>query len=478
MSLAKNSLLYIISTISVRSASFLLLPFYSHLISPDSYGYVYVVTAFVNFMSLLMALSLHGALARFFFDCKSDEEIKQLYSTIVLYIFCLSTVFAFLLYFNSEKLSNFLNLPILYFRYGIFISYISTYYPIILSLLYSMQNAKKISITSTILGLLGVVIQLIMVLNMRDKSLALIQTLLVNAILSFFVFCCFSKQYLIFPKLKLKSFILYTKYSISQFPSDMSVWLVQFSDRLFINKFMGAFDAGIYGMGSQLGQIPQVLFHSMNRAYVPFAFSKYKENENGNKRALDDIVYSNVVIVSILTSLIALLIALSNNLVVLLSSKYIKAANVMPMVLVAIWIDCMRILFMHPLAYRVEFMKIKSVIWVLSAVLNIGLNFLLIPRFSIYGACFSLIVSYGLTCIFIIFFANKAIRIHYKKKELMRIVVLAILFSMTYFLGFSLWAFITKILLGVVFVYVVVFKCNNIKLKWLWQKFILFRKSC
>lgn len=471
MSLAKNSLLYIISTISVKATSFLLLPFYSHLISPAEYGYVYVVTAFVNFMSLFMTLSLHGALARFFFDCKSSEEIKQLYSTIVSYVFCLSTLFMFLLYLNSVKLSGFLNLPIVYFRYGIFISYVSTYYPLILSLLYSMQNAKKVSITSTILGLLGIIVQLMMVLIMRDKSLALIQTLLINAILSFLIFCWFSKQYFAIPRFKLKTFILYTKYSISQFPSDMSVWLVQFSDRLFINKFMGSFDAGIYGMGSQLGQIPQVLFHSVNRAYVPFAFSKYKENENGNESALDAIVRSNTVIVSILTSLIALLIALSNNLIALLASQYAKAANVMPMVLVAIWIDCMRILFMHPLAYRVEFMKIKSVIWVLSAILNIGLNFLLIPRFSIYGACFSLILSYGLTCILIVLFANKAIRIHYKKNKIMRIVVLAILFSMTYFLGLSLWAFVIKILFGLVFIYVVVFKYNNIKLGQLWQSF-------
>ena len=475
MSLAKNSLLYVISTISVKATSFLLLPFYSHLISPDEYGYVYVITAFVNFMSLFMTLSLHGALARFFFDCESEGEVKQLYSTIVLYIFCISTFFALVLYTNSEKISDFLNLPIVYFKYGIFISYISVYYPIILSLLYSKQSAKIVSIASTILGMLGVAIQLIMVLKMDDKSLALIQTL-INAILSFSVFCWFSRRYLTIPILKMNAFILYIKYSVSQFPSDMSVWLVQFSDRLFINKFIGAFDAGIYGMGSQLGQIPQILFHSVNRAYVPFSFLKYKENENGNKRALDDIVRSNVMVVSILTSLIAILIVMSNNLIALLASQYAKVANVMPMVLIAIWIDCMRILFMHPLAYRVSFMKIKSMIWVLSAVLNIGLNFLLIPRFSIYGACFSLIVSYGLTCILIVFFADKAIKIHYQKKNLTQIIVLAILFSMTYFLGVSLWGFIIKVLLSIIFIYVVIFKCNDVDLK-KWQKILFFKKN-
>ena len=47
MSLVKNSLLYIISTLSVKAASFLLLPFYSYLVTPAEYGYVFVVSAFV-----------------------------------------------------------------------------------------------------------------------------------------------------------------------------------------------------------------------------------------------------------------------------------------------------------------------------------------------------------------------------------------------------------------------------------------------
>ena len=66
MSLVKNSLLYIISTLSVKAASFLLLPFYSYLVTPAEYGYVFVVSAFVSFMSIFMAFSLHGALSRFY----------------------------------------------------------------------------------------------------------------------------------------------------------------------------------------------------------------------------------------------------------------------------------------------------------------------------------------------------------------------------------------------------------------------------
>ena len=49
-SLLKNSFLYLIATISIRATSFLLLPFYSHLVSPEEYGYVYMVSAVSTFL--------------------------------------------------------------------------------------------------------------------------------------------------------------------------------------------------------------------------------------------------------------------------------------------------------------------------------------------------------------------------------------------------------------------------------------------
>ena len=92
MGLAKNSVLYLISTICLKAVGFFLLPLYTHLVSPEEYGYVYVVSAFVAFMGLFLTLSMHGAIGRFYFDCKSMEDICSMYSQQVATIFCSSSL--------------------------------------------------------------------------------------------------------------------------------------------------------------------------------------------------------------------------------------------------------------------------------------------------------------------------------------------------------------------------------------------------
>ena len=231
MSLAKNSFLYLISTLCIKATSFILLPFYSYLITPEEYGYVYVTSAFVTFMSLFMIVSLNGAIQRFYFECKNDKEVKALYSNILcivaIFVICIGGI----LLSNKSKIANLIGLPINYLDYAIYISMISAFYPLILSLLYVSEKAKQVSLTSIFLGIIGIIIQLTMVLNSEDKTLALIQTMLYNAILSFIIFLIYSRKYLTIPNFNLNKINRYLKYSISQFPSDVSVWFISFSDR-------------------------------------------------------------------------------------------------------------------------------------------------------------------------------------------------------------------------------------------------------
>ena len=136
MSLAKNSLLYLISTLCIKATSFILLPFYSYLITPEEYGYVYVTSAFVTFMSLFMIVSLNGAIQRFYFECRNEEEVKTLYSNILCIVTILVACIGGMLLFNKMEIANLIGLPITYFDYAIYISMISAFYPLILSLLY------------------------------------------------------------------------------------------------------------------------------------------------------------------------------------------------------------------------------------------------------------------------------------------------------------------------------------------------------
>lgn len=464
MSLAKNSLLYIISTICIKATSFLLLPLYTYLITPEEYGYVYVTSAFVTFMSLFMIISLNGSIQRFYFDCSTEKEIKQLYTNIVTIVLILVLCIGSILIVFRQLISETIGLPLRYYNYAVYISILSAFYPLILALLYASEKAKQVSIVTIFLGIIGIIIQLTLVLVKTDKGLALIQAMFFNALFSFIIFLIYSKKYFTSPKFTKKDYLKYCKYSLSQWPSDISVWLVSFSDRLLLNKLKGAYDTGIYGMGSTLGQIPQILFHSVNKAYVPYVFRHYKEYECGNYEAANIISNVTTKLFSILTFIITALIILSNNIIGILAPQFQNSSYIMPLILLAVLIDCSRIIFMNPLSYNLKYIKIKSAIWFFSAICNIALNIILIPRYSAIGACLSVIFSYSITLLLILFFAKKAMPIQYEILKIRKVLCWSLFFSTAIFIGDDMVTLFFKIPLLFLYTYIIC-HVNNINHK-------------
>ena len=237
-----------------------------------------------------------------------------------------------------------------------------------------MEQAVKITVTSITVGAGTIITQLILVFTLRDKAMALIYAMFICAVVTFILFIAYSRPYLIWPKFKKKELIKYYKYSLSQLPSDVSVWFVAASDRLLLNKIQGAASAGVYGMGNTLGQIPSILFHSVNKAYVPYVFKHFKEAEEGRTEALQEAANTAIKVESVLTVVVVSLIIISNNIVSLLEKRYIDSTIIMPLVLTAVWVDCNRVIFMNPLAYNVKYIKEKFMIWVKAGTLDVVLN--------------------------------------------------------------------------------------------------------
>ncbi len=464
MPLAKNSILYLVSTISLKAVGFLLLPLYTHLVSPTEYGYVYVVSAFQTFMGLFLSMSMQGAIGRFYFDCKNYKDINKMYSQQVYAVTIIASILSIIMILFRKNISVWVDLPEKYFVYAVLISYFSMFYNLVIALFYAMEKAVKISITSIFIGICTIAVQIILVFTLSDKAQALILAMLITAILSFFIFLYYSKPFFVKPNINKKDIAKYFKYSISQLPSDVSVWFVAASDRILLNSMQGAYSAGIYGMGNTLGQIPTMLFQSVNKAYVPFVFRHYKDAEQGKSESLVEVARSTTILECVLSCVVVVLIIMSNNIVSLLEGRYVDSSYIMPMVLVAVWIDCNRIIFMNPLAYNVRYVKVKSLIWVLAAVLNVSLNLYMIPRYSIYGACISLIVSYGVSFALILFYSNKAFRVCYEGNKIIKTLALSIIFSLGYFIGHDLYAFIIKMFVITLYIIMIV-NINNIKFK-------------
>lgn len=442
---AKNSSLYLLSTICLKATSFLLLPFYSYLITPEVYGRVFVANAFMSFLSMLMPMALNSSIHRYYFECKTQSEEKLLYSTIVWTVTLFVIAFTSVILFPIDLWSNFLGIPSLYILISTSSASLQVYYSVITSFLYAKQQAKAISIVSIIVGTIQIVVQLCLVITMDDKALALLVTFLINSIVSFCIFIYFSWRYLYlgFDFARIKQYLVF---GLSQLPSDVSSKVVSLLDRFLLNKFASTAAVGLYGIGYSLASIPTFIFSSINQALVPDVFLEFGKNTSESyKKAADKVSIT----FTLITMLFSFFIAYSNHLILCLSDKYKESGSIMCLILFALLLDTYRILFMYPMQYNVKYVKVKSAIWVLAAILSTLLNLLLIPYLSIYGAACSFILSNALTLLLILHYSHKAIPLCYNKRNLLFVFLTSIAFSMTVFFGSSISAFIIKILASI-----------------------------
>jgi O-antigen/teichoic acid export membrane protein len=447
--LANNSLLYLLTTIFLKGFTFLVLPFYTRLISPVEYGEIYLITTLSTFLSLLASLSTRGAINRYYFDNKESQKLKEMYSSLVYATFFISTVFFVGIFFFAQDIVCLMGITNNTYLYvGLTSSFLGVFYPLIVSLLYAQQNGKLISLITIVVGVVGILVQLALVINLNDKIQAYLISLLVNSLLQFFLFCWFSKKYLTL-HIDWKKLKEYLRYSINTLPSDMSVWVITFADRLMVNKIKGHSDTGLYTIGYQIGQIPEVLFTSVNQAYTPYVFDKFSR---WNAKEKKELIKVSTYLFILFTGCVFILSVFAKEIVSLLDEKYNNSFWVVIIILFSYLLSGYRVVFHNPSSYIKKYVKYKSRIWLLAASLNIGLNIFLIPRYSYTGAAIATFIAYAISFVLMLVISNRAIRINYPVKKFVLVFIVGVMYAMNIFWDIGLKVFLFKVISTILFI--------------------------
>ena len=160
---------------------------------------------------------------------------------------------------------------------------------------------------------------------------------------------------------------------------------------------------GIYSFADSFGQ----LFHSiflipLTGSYIPFLFEQYSKNKEGiskiNKWNLK-IMFYVFIIMLIITS--CAFVLTKNFFYWILPVKFYESINLIFFILIQ-QIIFMATYFANCYLQYNRRTYIFSGLVIFSAIINLILNFLLIPKFLIYGAIFSTTISYAVYLISIL----------------------------------------------------------------------------
>lgn len=444
--LVKNSALYFITDTSVKLAQFLLLPLYTTLITPEQFGNIYLLVSLSNFLTIFISIAMHGAISRYYFSYKTLDGVIQMYSWVIKFIFIFCTPIYVILILLGDNLFEFLNLE--FYPYGLMsliTSYLSIYYLNVTALLQASQNAKKLSYVTIISSILSLIITVILVIHMKDKVFAFLLSLLLTALVNFVIFIVFSVPYFRLSG-KATDKKKYIAYALSRLPVDVSSMLVTFADRFMIYEMKGEKATGIYSVGYRMGQVIQLVFYAINRAYVPYVFEKFSNNDN-----LQTISKVATKLFGLYFFISSVAIVFTKELVLLLDASYQDSYLVIILILLSYLFLALKLLFQPPMDFKVEFVKVKSFLWILTSIVNILLNVWLIPIYSLYGAALATFITYLLMLFPIVYYANKAIPIKYDIKKIIKLTVISLIYLSLLVLEVSFIAFGFKVILTILY---------------------------
>jgi O-antigen/teichoic acid export membrane protein len=196
-----------------------------------------------------------------------------------------------------------------------------------------------------------------------------------------------------------------------------SHWVLDAADRLMLKHYLGLDAVGLYS--AAYGSVGTLLMinMSMNSAYVP-QFTRAHGDPAQREFVAKAITW--FLAVSACAS-VAFMIVSGTMIRLFYSSQFLPSASLSPVLCAAMFFQAVYLVYVNGLfhAKKTTFIPIGTV---LAGAGHIGLNAVLIPRFSIAGAAWATLLGYVLLALFFAVGCNLVTRIPFDRPRLLRVL--------------------------------------------------------
>jgi O-antigen/teichoic acid export membrane protein len=187
----------------------------------------------------------------------------------------------------------------------------------------------------------------------------------------------------------------YLTFGLPTIPLHIASWVISSSDRYVVGYFLGVASVGVYSAGYAIGQIP-VMFATVLTFVLPPALSKLYD-EGRMEEVKTHLRYSLKYLLAVTIPFVCGAVILAEPVLRVFSTAEIAAEGyfVVPLIALSVLFYCVNsvIYFILGLAKKT---KVLGAIFIIAALVNLGLNILVVPHLGIVGAAITTLIAYGL----------------------------------------------------------------------------------
>ena len=413
--------IYSIGSISQGALFVLLFPIYTSFLSPQDFGIIGLMSITVSLLTRFVSSPINSAFTRFYYAPEYREKsgilLFNLFLWALLIIICCAIIFWQISEYLAEILLQDRDLAHLLKIYAL-ILFLQPFSSLLLCLLRMLERAKYFVFTSISSLLLSAGLTLYLLTVLKKGVLALIVGNLISLIVTvIMVLPVFVKRSTF--KLSRSTLIPPLKYAYPLLLSEYSNLLIQSGDRYVLRIFNSVSTVGLYSFGYQIAGILQtVLVTPLKQALQPVVLKQEEDPE-----AIRHFLRTGATYFYLIACAACLLISLfSREILMLFARKEVFwAAWVIVPIITYSYVQ-------HGLGnfvgWGMGLMKKSfhvSGIVLVAALVNIGLNFLLVPQWGMLGAAFATMLSYIVWNLLKAYYSAKFYDLHFEVGRLLHI---------------------------------------------------------
>lgn len=382
----KAALWFTTCSILQKGISFIVVPIFTRILTTEQYGTYSLYLSWLQILTIITSLYLYyGVFTNGMnkFDTDRDRYTSSMQG-LTLTITAVVFVFFFL---TQNKWSDILGLaPNL-----IFLMFIEMAVTPALSFWSGRQRFeykyRKLVIVTLCKSIVNPVLGLFLVSLDEDKATARILSIVIVEV-------CFCGVIMIYQFVKGKCWIdkKYWKYALGMaiplLPHYLSGMILNKGDQIMISKMVGTSAVAFYSVAYNIGMLVQIFTNAISNSFTPWVYQKIKADDyKGIANTIDFLLL-------LVAGISFCLMLFSPELVLIFgSSGYSSAAYVIPPVAASVFFIFLYNILAIPQFYfeKTQFLMRSSII---SAMINLGLNYIFIKQYGFVAAGYTTLFCY------------------------------------------------------------------------------------
>jgi O-antigen/teichoic acid export membrane protein len=396
--LGADSLLYAFMNVGTKLIAFIMLPIYTHYFSKAEFGVLDIWDRVTSMLTFLVIFGTDSALSFYYFDTKDDKKrLEHVRNVMYFRLAVVAVLFIPVALFGSQLSNLFFDnsayASLLFL--GMAVLLLDTLVVVVLMVMrFEFATLKVVILTVLKMLMIAVFSYVILRYFNRSPNGVLMGRTISGAIILGYLLITGRKYFV--PKINWSSMKELLIYAAPLAPASVAFWVIASSSSFFIKHFGSLGDAGIYGAATRLATVITLLTSGVQMAWRPYSMS-IKDKKDSPE------LFSKIFYVLLLVGVFGVMAVATVMpwVIKILGPEYYEAYKYVSFVSAATFLNFFYMIISVGLFFKKK-TNIISYTFGIVALVNLILNFLLIPTFGVWGAVISYLLSY-LSAITLIF---------------------------------------------------------------------------